>query len=185
MALSPPVFDVAAADGRAPERACHTLPVRSEMTHPSSTEPQERACSSSKQPRNLQGVRDTDYHWANSGELVYLPALDCSSPHCGCILGFAGFESRRATTTARVVERPDLTVEDLCRKLAESLHAGGWIPTVDPSDGLVVELATEIVELALRFGRFGPGAVIERDGEMVVHRLPRGVEAIDVCALGL
>lgn len=39
-------------------------------------------------------------------------------------------------------------------------------------------------ELALRFGRFGPGAVIERDGDTVTHRLPPGVEAIDVAALG-
>lgn len=131
----------------------------------------------------LQGVRDDDYHWADSGELVHLPVADCSSATCGCTRGFAGFTSHRATTTARVVERPDLTVQELRQRLAESLHAGGWIPTLDASDDLVVELATEIVELAANFGRYGPGAVIEREGDDLTHRLPPGVEAVDASLL--
>lgn len=127
----------------------------------------------------LQGVRDDDYHWAHVGELVYLPIVDCASPTCGCTRGFAGFESHRSTTTAQVVERPGFTIEDLCRELAASLHEGGWIDAFDPSNDLVSTLAIEIVELAREFGRFGPGPVLEREGDMVTHRLPPGVEAID------
>ena len=131
----------------------------------------------------LQGTRDDDYHWANSGELVHLPVADCSSPTCGCTRGFAGFTSHRSTTTARIVERADLTIQDLCHQLAESLHVGGWIPTLDASNDLVVELATEIVELAANFGRYGPGAVIEREGDNLTHRLPPGVEAVEASLL--
>jgi len=127
----------------------------------------------------LQGVRGDDYHWATTGELVHLPALDCSSPSCGCTRGFAGFLSHRATTTAKVVERPDLTIEVLSSQLAESLYKGEWIAACDPADDLVAELAIEIVELATRFGRFGPGAVIGREGDTLTHRLPPGAEVVD------
>lgn len=127
----------------------------------------------------LQGVRDDDYHWAHVGELVHLPPIDCSSPECGCTRGFAGFESHRSTTTAKVVERPDFTIAQLCVELAGSLCSGGWIPAFDPADVLVVALADEIVELSRTFGRFGPGAIIEREGDTVTHRLRPGVDAID------
>lgn len=131
----------------------------------------------------LQGLRADDYHWADTGELVHLPALDCSSPSCGCTRGFAGFVSHRATTTAKIVERPDLTIEELSLQLADSLSAGEWIARPDPGDELVAALATEIVELATRFGRFGPGAIIEREGDTLTHRLPPGVDAVDVSVI--
>ena len=133
----------------------------------------------------LQGVRDTDYHHAWTGELVYLPALDCASPNCGCTRGFAGFDSHRATTTAIVVERPDMTVEQLAKELAVSLNDGGWIATPDPADLLVAALTTEIVELAARYGRYGPGVVIEREGDELCHRLPAGVTGVTPEELGL
>ncbi len=133
----------------------------------------------------LQGARDTDYHHAWTGELVYLPALDCASPNCGCTRGFAGFDSHRATTTAIVVERPDMTIEQLAKALAVSLDSGGWIDAPDPADPLVAGLATEIVELAASYGRYGPGVVIEREGDDLCHRLPPGVQAMTPRELGL
>lgn len=119
---------------------------------------------------HLQGRRATDYHWATNGELVYLTFQECSCPDCGCTRSFAGLDSHRPTTTARVVERPDLTIEELARRLAVSLHEGGWLATPDPGDELVSELANEIVELSAGFVRHGLGAVIEREGEIVAHR---------------
>lgn len=118
----------------------------------------------------LQGQRPTDYHHAWTGELVYLTFQECKSPTCGCTRSFAGLDSHRATTTARVVERPDLTIETLSQLLATSLHDGGWLDSADPGAELVSWLATEIVELANRYGWGGPGAVIERERDDVAHR---------------
>lgn len=128
----------------------------------------------------LQGQRETDYHWAEDGELVYLPALDCGCPDCGCTRGFVGLASRRPTTTAKVVDRPGLTKHDLCVELAQALHAGDWIATPDPADELVDLLATEVIELASQFGRLGPGAIIEREGDGLATRVPPGAETVDV-----
>lgn len=133
----------------------------------------------------LQGVRDTDYHHAWNGELVHLPAMDCASPLCGCTRGFAGFDSHRATTTAIVVERPDMTLEQLTKALAVSLHTGGWIDTPDPANPLVAAHGVEIVELAASFGRYGPGVVVEREGQELCHRLPPGAVGMTPQELGL
>lgn len=123
-----------------------------------------------------QGRRVTDYHHATTSELVYLPFQECCDPECGCTRGFAGFDSHRATSTAVVADRPDLTIEALCRRLAVSLCDGGWLTRPDPTADLVTMLATEIVELANSFGRHGPGAVIEREGDDVVQRMPQTAE---------
>jgi len=121
----------------------------------------------------LQGQRPTDYHHATTGELVYLPFQECQSQMCGCTRGFAGLTSRRATTTAIVVERPELTIEALSLLVANSLHDGGWLDSADPGAELVSWLATEIVELANQYGQFGAGAVIEREGDDVLHRIDK------------
>ena len=100
-----------------------------------------------------------------------LPKVEVwKNPTCGCTRGFAGLNSHRATTTARVVERPDLTIEALSQLLATSLHDGGWLDSADPGAELVSCLASEIVELANHYGPFGPGAIIEREGDDVLHR---------------
>ncbi len=119
----------------------------------------------------LQGQRSTDYNHALSGELVYLP-LDCANPRCGCTRAFAGFDSHRATTTARLVDRPDLTIEAFSQLLADTLHDGGWLPTADAGADLVGAVATEMVEFARYYAQFGIGSVIEREGDEVFLRLP-------------
>lgn len=120
----------------------------------------------------LQGQRPEDYAYAYDEELVYLPFQECDDASCGCMRGFAGMDSHRATTTAIVADRPEMTIESLCEQLAVSLFDGGWLGQPDPADALVVDLALEIVELASHYGQEGPGVVIERDGDDVCHRLP-------------
>lgn len=110
---------------------------------------------------NKQGERDGDYHWCADGELAYKPSIDCDSPGCGCNRGWAGVDSHRATTTVQVVDRPDLTVNDLASELAVSLFDGGWLTTPDPGDELVSLCVDDIVEIA---NHFGEGAVLEREG---------------------
>ena len=119
----------------------------------------------------LQGQRQSDYHWCQNGELVYLTFQECKNPSCGCTRGFAGLDSHRATTTACVVDRADLTIEALAQHLATSLFDGGWLTAPDPGAELVSWLSTEIVETANSYARFGLGTVIEREGDFLQRRL--------------
>ncbi len=111
-----------------------------------------------------QGERHSDYHWCTEGELAYNQGFDCSRMDCGCERGWAGLDSKSATTTVQVVERPELTIEGLAARLARSLFEGGWITTADPGDELVSVFVEEIIETA---NYFGEGAVLERDGPWV------------------
>ena len=65
-----------------------------------------------------QGTKPDDYSWTAEGELVRLD--DCPDRYCRWT-GFSGVESHRATSTALVVEREDLTPE----LLATSSNATG------------------------------------------------------------
>ena len=114
-----------------------------------------------------QGDRDDDYHWCTDGELAYCQGVECANPECGCDRGWAGFDSHRATTTVRVVDRPDFTVADLAERLATSMSEGGWIPTADPVDPLVAACVDEIIECA---NHFGEGAVLERRAGLITTR---------------
>lgn len=78
-----------------------------------------------------QGLFDDDYGWTVDGELVYVQGVTCSNPKCGCDRGFAGMSSSRATTTAKVVDRPDYTMADYRGALVDSLTRGGWIEEGD------------------------------------------------------
>jgi hypothetical protein len=57
-----------------------------------------------------QGMFEDDYCSTVKGELVYIQTMACKNPACGCDRGFAGLSSERATTTAMVVDRPELTL---------------------------------------------------------------------------
>lgn len=120
----------------------------------------------------LQGARDTDYHWATNDELVYIQYIHCHTPDCGCEFGFAGFESHRSTTTAMVVDRPDLTIESYAQQLAHSLHQGGWLDLPHPGQEMVAGIATDITEIARFFGECGPGEILEREHGVVRARTP-------------
>jgi hypothetical protein len=80
--------------------------------------------------RESQGIVDDDYCWTIDDELVYIQDFTCPDPRCGCDRGFAGMSSSKATTTAKVVERPDLDPADLMVALCDSLERGGWIESL-------------------------------------------------------
>lgn len=114
-----------------------------------------------------QGERSGDYHWCIDGELAYNQVISCARIDCGCERGWIGIDSREATTTVQVVERPGLTVAGLAAELAKLLFDNGWISTNDPQDDLVAAYVGEIIEMA---NQFGEGAVLEREGEWVRER---------------
>lgn len=100
--------------------------------------------------------RVNDYDFRVEGELVWIGlvcAHDQRDPDRGGRgRGFGGLNSHRATTTARIADRP-LTRNEYIEAIRSSLQAQGWPPPV------ATELGNGLAEVA----RGWPvGAVIER-----------------------
>ncbi|MEM7338355.1 MAG: hypothetical protein AAF467_06905 [Actinomycetota bacterium] len=113
-----------------------------------------------------QGLRPDDYAWAVDGELVYVPL-----PATGSIRGFVGMASNRLTTTAMVVERPDLGLADVMTALGDSLERQGLLERSEHGSDEVDELFRRLLErLLATAGHFGVGAIIERSGERLHRR---------------
>jgi hypothetical protein len=128
-----------------------------------------------------QGEQDDDYCCTLDGELVHLPVLECASPDgCGCIRGFAGIASHRATTTAEVATR-DLTDDGVLSAVTDSLISGGWVPDAQhdaalhrEAELLAHEVTADLLELATRLP---VGSVLGRRGTKLLVRRFGAVEA--------
>ena len=106
---------------------------------------------------DTQGQRGNDFSYCIEGELVTVGlvcAADEENPDggCGCGRAFAGLNSHKATTTAKVKD-VELSEEDYVEALRSSLAQQGW-PTED-----VGELAAWLVQLV---STWSTGSVIER-----------------------
>jgi hypothetical protein len=104
-----------------------------------------------------QGTRRGDFNHCIEGELVWIGlvcATDRDDPDggCGCGRAFAGMNSHRATTTARVADVP-LDFAHYAEALRSSLKAQGW-PTRE-----AIPMAGELADVA---DSFPVGAVLER-----------------------
>ena len=104
-----------------------------------------------------QGARSTDFNHCVEGELVWIGlvcAADRRDPDggCGCGRSFAGMNSHRATTTARIAEI-GLDFAHYAEALRSSLKAQGW-PTRE-----AIAMAGELADIA---DDFPVGAVLER-----------------------
>jgi hypothetical protein len=114
---------------------------------------------------DTQGQRGNDFSFCIEGELVTV-GLVCAADEmdpdggCGCGRAFAGLNSHRATTTAKVKE-VELSEADYVEALRSSLEQQGW-PTED-----VDELAAWLAQLV---GGWPIGAVIERRLDDIVIR---------------
>lgn len=120
--------------------------------------------------KEQQGSAAGDYQWTVDGELVAVGSLDCDCPDCGCRRGFPGLASSKATTTALVVERPQLTMDDLRTAVAGWLERDGWFRHLDDPEerqDMTDEFADEIVHVC---SDFPPGTVLSRDGDVVFAR---------------
>lgn len=138
----------------------------------------------------LQGTVDGDYAWTVEGELVTPVVVECrSGDRCGCRRGFPGLGSERATTTAMVVDRPELAHDDLRSAVRDWLDRGGWVDLLtdgvserlglDPDhlevrsevDEIVEDMIDEHVDnIELVCRSFPVGTVITRDGDLVRER---------------
>ena len=91
---------------------------------------------------------------------------------CGCGRGFPGLGSCRATTTAMVVDRPEIDRAMLADVIRDSLERQGWLGGFDPDE--VDELVEDEVELIERItAAFPVGAVLGREGTDVWERARR------------
>ena len=111
-----------------------------------------------------QGQVAGDYTWTVKGELVLAePVLACSNPRCGCDRGFPGLASARATTTALVVDRPDISRHDLATAVEAALDRQGWLRRLSYIE--IAELIDEHVQLIEFVTQvLRPGTVVERQG---------------------
>jgi hypothetical protein len=104
-----------------------------------------------------QGQRRNDFDYCVEGELVTVGlvcATDRRDPDggCGCGRAFAGLNSHRGTTTAKVKE-VELSKSDYVEALRSSLAQQGW-PTSD-----VAELAGWLAQLV---SEWPVGTIVER-----------------------
>lgn len=134
----------------------------------------------------LQGTDPGDYAFTVEGELVLVEVAECASPErCGCGRGWPGMASRKATTTAMVVELPHLCEDDLRQAVADWLDTSGWTDTFrnaaeiepgftgsfDDVDEMLVAMVDEHVELIAEVVESFPiGTVLERRGTIVQDR---------------
>ena len=113
-----------------------------------------------------RGHRKNDFGHATDGEIVTFGS-ECDGEAidgtCGCRRAMVGVVSRKATTTFKGVEMPDLTLEALADKIHDSLKAGGWSANDEP--GRRSWAADDARELARLAGFFTVGAVIEKRGK--------------------
>lgn len=123
----------------------------------------------------LQSVADGDYSFTVEGELVTPIVAQCHTPDdCGCSRGFPGLASSRATTTAMVVDRPFITLDDLRDVVRDSLERDGWLDLLGDSAAEIDEIIDEHVEAIDEICRtFAPGTVVERHGTLVRSRTYR------------
>lgn len=122
----------------------------------------------------LQGTADGDYAATVEGELVTPVAAECATPdQCGCNVGFPGFASSRATTTAMVVDLAHISAADLRDVIEGALERDGWFDLVDGD--VRHELVDEHLDcIAAVCSRFPVGTVVGRYGTRVFTR-PSGL----------
>ena len=114
-----------------------------------------------------QGEKEFGYCRTVDGELVWLPD-PCDDHHCGCGRAFAGVDSRRATSTAEVVDSPDMRTRTWIAQVRVALAAQGLRPAC--ADHLLTDMQRAIRELPV-------GAIVERSGRRI---RVRSLSSIDV-----
>src|SRR5258707_11711871 len=114
-----------------------------------------------------QGSRPDDFCWAVEGELVRRPVLECDSGDaCGCARGFAGLSSHRATTTAIVVDRPDLDAPTYRELMLDDARVRGY-----RVDHRTIEFLDEDIGFLVFTAAAWPvGTVVGRSGDEIYRR---------------
>jgi len=121
-----------------------------------------------------QGQRKSDFCFVPEDEILTL-GFECDSDRdkidggCGCRRSFSGVECRRGTTTAKVIERDDLTVGKLSTLLFDSLIATGAGEVASDRE-LRHDAEQDAQEMARLAAFFNVGDVIEKRGQKIRSR---------------
>ena len=110
-----------------------------------------------------QGQRPGDFNFVPDGEIVMISDCDCLHAGCDCVRSMVGIQSRKGTTTMKVVES-DITREEYCGLIRAANQGYDELGIID---AIFNEQADTLFELATQFQI---GAVIERDGENFEQR---------------
>ncbi len=109
-----------------------------------------------------QGQEPDDYCWTIDGELVRLPWIECADgARCGCARGLAGLGSQRATTTAEVVDRPELDILTYAALLVGELEDDG-VTVTDEVRAAALRVGLHLLVVA---AAHPPGTVVGRAGD--------------------
>jgi hypothetical protein len=122
-----------------------------------------------------QGWRDNDFCWTVEGELVFFTPIECGRGYidddCGCRRSMAGLVSHLATTTMKVIERPDLDPDLYFTLIADGLQSQGYVTaelmTIPNVNEWVHDLTDELICLA---AGCPVGTVLERRGDLLMPR---------------
>lgn len=113
-----------------------------------------------------QGQRKNDFIWADEGEFVTFPS-ECSREKvdgkCGCKRSMAGIDTRKATTTMKIIET-SLTVPELVAKFAASDLKAGWYSTMEEAIEENQMMVNELLKLA---DKFEVNDILERRGNVI------------------
>lgn len=124
-----------------------------------------------------QGIRKNDFCEIHEGEIVTFGAL-CDNDidaSCGCGRSMVGVISGRRTTTMKVVEKPDLTVEQLKAIIRQYLKKEGWLTKVSAED-VEKRVNDEALEISSVAENFSVGEIVEVRGDIVQNRDLSSVE---------
>ncbi|GAB3162135.1 hypothetical protein [Amycolatopsis sp. cg9] len=118
-----------------------------------------------------QKQRGNDFLACSPDELVDITSScdrDRGRPDggCGCCRSFTGLDSRKATTTAEVVERQMTFADYVAAHQASLIRAG--LPDTDEVRGWAEEAARDMARIA---AAFPVGTVVERRGDQILERV--------------
>jgi hypothetical protein len=121
--------------------------------------------------KETQGKRQNDFSFAEEGELLYFGAIECDGEaidgRCGCRRSMSGLKTGRATTTFKVVETDEMTIDGLSVKIAGRLKTAGWANSPDEAMNAAKDDAKGLVEVA---NHFDAGDILERRGDIFKKR---------------
>lgn len=108
-----------------------------------------------------------DFCWTEGDEIVKFPTFECSNGcTCGCTRAWAGTQSSKSTTTAKVIQS-SITVNGLAKLLYNSMIKDGWVKD-DSSDSLkkdvLKQCKSDANEIAKITNRRKVGTIIRRQG---------------------